>query len=270
MSATLSYAQLSSSISLSNGVGIDVSANLGQPTGQQTLTVEMARASGNSFYRIFWDQNHLAVYGYELQVELTTGGNALTAVAKPAGDQFAARYPNADAGKPVPTLSADQILGPLGSGQSATLDLFEIPGMGLHLTETVRVQFGAETGGGALKFSSLRVAIDQKQVAGPAPGSVAGRYAMFYLPGRGGFFFATEPAPGFAKTGAIDGNRMRFTVDNVEYDCVSTAPIHGTGGDLWVLHDASYKPEGNWTHARDQLEREDFFMAAADSLGWWQ
>jgi len=270
VSAAFGCAQLASTVSLSNGVQVEISANLGQPTGQQTITAEMTRASGDSFYRIFRDQNHLAVYAYELQIALTPDGNALRAVAKPVETEFAARFPDADAGKPVPTRSADQEVGPLGSGQSATIDLFEIPGMGIHLTETIRVRFGAE-GGGALRFSALRVSIDGKPVAGPASGSVAGRYVMFYLPGRGAYFFSTEPVAGrgFAKTGTIDRERMRFTVDNAEFECVSGAPIHGEGGELWVLHDASYQPEGNWTRSRENPGADEFFMAASDSLGWW-
>ena len=266
------HAQLSSRVSLSNGVGVQVSADLGQPTGQETLTVEMVRASGNSFYRIFWDQNHLAVYAWELQVDLTPNGSALIATAKPAEDEFARRFPNADAGKPVPTLSAEQQLGPLGPGQSAKLGLFEIPGVGLAVSETVRARFGAEnSGGGALRFSQLRVAADDNVIAGPAPGTVAGRYAMFYIPGRGGYFFSMEPVPGraFVKAGTLDGKRMQFAIDNVDYDCLATAPINGEGGEVWVMHDPAYQPAGNWTKDPQLGDRDQFFMAASDSLGWW-
>ncbi len=262
------WAQTSSTVSLNNGVRIQVTANLGQPTGQQTLTVEMARASGDSFYRIFWDQNHLAVYAYELQVALMPNGSSLRAIAKPAETEFASRYPNADAGKPVPTLSAEHSLGPLGSGQRATLNLFEIPGMGLDVSETIRVIFGAESGG-AIRFSALTVASDGVVIAGPGAGSVAGRYAMFYIPGRGGFFFSREPVAGraFLKAGTMEGNRMRFTIDNVDYECDSGATI-GTG-EIWVLHDAGYRPAGTWTGDAQSGFREQFFMGASDSLGWW-
>ena len=232
------------------------------------MTVEMARASGDSFYRIFRDQNNLAVYAYELQVALTPGGSSLRVEAKPAKTEFASRYPDVNIGKPVPTLPSTQTLGPLGSGQSARLELFEIPGLGLKVTETVRVRFGSETGG-ALRFSSLRVSSDGKELAGPASGSVAGRFAMFYIPGRGGFFFATAPVAGraFMNAGTIDGSRMRFTIDNVDYDCLSSTPIGG--GELWVFHDPSYRPAGNWTGDPQTNFREQFFIAASDSLGWW-
>jgi hypothetical protein len=271
MLAAACQAQLSSTISLSNGVRLQVSADLGQPTGQQTMNVEMARASGNSFYRIFRDQNQLAVYAYELAVDLTPNGQALRATAKPATDEFAARYHDANGGKPVPTLSSTHEMGPLASGQSARLELFDIPGLGLKVSETILVKIGGEPSGGTLRFSGLRVAVDGKQIAGPAPGGVAGRFVMFYIPGRGAFFFSSEPVPGrnFVQTGVANQNRMDFTAENVDYECLSTAPIQGVGGGLWVLYDASYRPAGNWTHDAQQGDRDQFFVAASDSLGWW-
>lgn len=235
------------------------------------MTVEMTRASGDSFYRIFWDQNHLAVYAYELAVALTPDGAAVQATAKPATTEFASRYPNADAGKPVPTLSSTASVGPLTSGQSGKLELFEIPGMGLKISETVQVKIGGDQSAGSLRFAGLRVAVNGAVIAGPSPGGAGGRYAMFYIPGRGAFFFSTEPVSGraFIKTGITDKNRMSFTVDNIVYECLANAPIHGDSSEVWVLHDASYQPAGNWTRDPQQGDREQFFTAASDSLGWW-
>ncbi len=268
----LGHAQVSSTISLNNGVQLEITAHLGQPTGEETLKVEMARASGNSFYRMFRDQNELMVFAYELAVNLSPAGDSLRATARPVENEFASRFPNADAGKPVPSLSSDQELGPLGSGQSADIGLFEIPGMGLKVSESIRVQMSQEGASGALHFIGLRVSIAGGPRS-PAPaGSVAGRYAMFYIPGRGGYFFATEDPgrPGFVKAGSIDRAEMRFTLDNENYVCTASAPILGPGAsaDLWVFHDPNYKPEGNWTRMPDST-RDQFFMAAADSLNWW-
>ena len=271
------HAQLSSTISLSNGVQLQISADLGHPTGQQQIEVEMARASGNSFYRIFRDQNHLAVFAYELVVDLTPDGQAVRATAKLATGEFAARYKDADAGKPVPTLSEVHEMGPLASGQSAKLGLFEIPGVGLAVSEIVQVKMGvAETGGGTryagqIRFGALRVASGGRVIAGPAPGAVVGKFAMFYVPGRGAFFFSAEPVPGraFLKTGVSDRGRLDFTVDNIDYQCLSSVPINGDSGELWVMHDAGYRPSGNWTGEPQRGEREQFFVAASDSLGWW-
>jgi hypothetical protein len=276
LAALGAFPQTSSTVIVSNGVQLEISADMGHPTGQEQLTVSVARASGDSFYRIFRDQNNLMVYAYELEVNLSPSGDAVTVTAKPAEDEFAARYPNADAGKPVPSLSSDHVLGPLGSGQSATLNLFEIPGMGLQVSDSVRVKLDQNGESGAMRFAGLRVFENNKLISGPPPpSSVAGRFVMFYLPGRGGFFFSAEPVPGrpFADAGTVERNRMRFTVENENFECTSSSPIlsGSSAGQVWVYHDPSYAPSGTWTQDPKTATpgEENFFTAASDSLGWW-
>ncbi len=46
-------AQSSSTVSLSNGVQLTVTASIGQPTGEQSVKIQLSPASGNSIYRIF-------------------------------------------------------------------------------------------------------------------------------------------------------------------------------------------------------------------------
>ncbi len=275
VASAIAFGQLSSLITVSNGVQIEIAADLGKPTGQEQLTVEMSRASGNSFYRIFRDQNKLAVFAYELRVDLASGGDALVVVAKPAENEFAARYPNADAGKPVPSLSSDHPLGSLSSGQSAMLGLFEIPGMGIKLTDTIKVKLNQSGGAGSLRLAGVRVTLNGSAISGaPPPASVAGKFVMFYLPGRGGFFFSSEPVTGrpFVNVGTIEGRRLRFTVNNDNFECIVTQPIlsQGENGQLWVYNDPSYVPESNWTQdPHSSTPGEQFFTAASDSLGWW-
>jgi hypothetical protein len=276
----VAFSQLSSTISLSNGIELNVTAKLGQPTGEETLNVEMARASGDSFYRMFRDQNKLVVFAYELFVGSLAGSDGFHVTAKLVGTEFAARFPNADGGKPVPTLSSDHELGPLRSGERAELGLFEIPGMGLKVIDTVQVKLspgGAPSG--QIRFSGLRVSINRTPTAGPqARGQVSGRYAMFYIPARGGYFFSIDPPPGlgFNKAGTVDGNHMQFTVDNETFDCVADAPIllHADRGEIWVLHNPAYKLSGKWTQTirpgqPAPAPSDEFFTAASDSLSWW-
>lgn len=275
----LCVGQGSSTVSLSNGVELKVAAKLGQPTGLENLTIEMSRASGDSFYRIFRDQNKLVVFAYELEVSRAGTGATFGITAKPVMTEFAARFPNADAGKPVPSLSSDHNLGPLRSGEHAELGLFEIPGMGLQVSDTVEVRVNPDGGGaGALRFGGLKVSINGKFVSGAAPRTpVSGRYLMFYIPGQGGYFFATDPPAGrpFLKAGSIDRNHMQFTVDNTTFDCVTDAPIlkSGESSEIWVYHDPAYQPSGNWTldlrAASTRAGSEEFFTAASDSLNWW-
>jgi hypothetical protein len=280
--AGMCMAQLSSTVALSNGVEVRVRANLGQPTGAETLKVDMARASGNSFYRIFKDQNNLAVFAYELSVGVSPDGEEVRFVGKPVETEFAARYPGADAGKPVPTLSSDHDFQPLQSGGDDEIGLFEIPGMGLRVSDSVAVTLhpgGEDAGsGGPLKFAAMTVSINGTAAAGPARSSVSGRYAMFFIPGRGAYFFATEAPLGraFTKAGSIDHNRIQFVVDNDSYEGSSSASIltGADSGELWVFHDPGYKPAGNWTQEirpaePDTPAKEEFFTAASDSLNWW-
>jgi len=236
----------------------------------------MARATGNSFYRIFRDQNQLAVYAYQLFFDLSGNGSAVRVTAKQYDEGFMAQFPYADAGKPTPTLSEERSLGPLSSGQTADLDLFEIPGMGLHVGETIAMQLDNRRERGPLRFSGLAIAINGKTVSGSQQSKVSGRFVMFYVPGHGGYFFSVEdPGRGFVKAGSIDGRHMRFSVDNDDYECLADSPIltRSSTGELWVLHDPSYQPEGDWTtHPRSGSTRaaaDQFFVAAADSLGWW-
>lgn len=273
-------AQDTTTVGLSNGVQIEVTASFGHPTGEETLTVEMARASGNSFYRIFRDQNHLAVYAYELVVDLGAGGENLMVNAKPVEDAFGHRYANADGGKPVPSLPTEHELGPLASGQSATLTLFEIPGMGLAISETIKAKLNQSGGaGGALHFAGIQVFVEKKLISGPAPkASVSGRFAMFYIPGRGGYFFSTQPVPdrAFINAGSIDGKHLDFSLDNETFHVTADAPIvtQSESSGLWVYHDAAYVPSGTWTldlHGTTtaQSAADAFFTAASDTLNWW-
>ncbi|HLH39166.1 MAG TPA: hypothetical protein VKX39_08470 [Bryobacteraceae bacterium] len=269
-------AQDSSTISLDNGVQIRVEANFGNPTGQETLRVQMVRARGNSFYRIFRDQNQLAVYAYELFFDLSGGGAAVAARARPYGPAFVDQFPLADGGKPTPTLAEERPLGPIGSGQSATLDLFEIPGMGLHVVETISVEIDSKRSAGPLRLADLQIAINGKPLPLAQQQPVSGRFVMFYLPGRGGYVLAAaDPGHGFVKAGVIDGNRATFFLDNDQYQCTTSQPIltRPESGQLWVLHLPDYKPAGSWTtHSRSGETRPaaaEFFAAASDSLNWW-
>jgi hypothetical protein len=66
-----------------------------------------------------------------------------------------------------------------------------------------------------IRFSALKVSINnQPGLPSGAVSIVAGRFAMFYIPGRGGYFFSTEPVdrPVFLDIGIVDGKYLQFTV----------------------------------------------------------
>ena len=276
-------AQESATVSLSNGIQLRVYASTsdGAPV---RLKTELEPASGNSFYRMYRDENGLVVFAYELAVERTPDGDQVRAIARPAGTEFAAKFPNADGGKPAPTLSAPRESGLLASGGRFAMEIPSDPGLQQVITDTVQIrisQRGApqtddETrGSAALRFDAINVSINGTLVSeGGAGAVVAGRYAMFYIPGRGGYFFSADPVSrrAFVQVGDVDGARLRFTLDGSNYECESEAPIlvHAERGQIWVYHDPAYRPAGNWTKIDPREEtREQFFAAASDSLNWW-
>jgi hypothetical protein len=282
---TLCLAQTSSTISLSNGIRVKVTANTGSNTSNDAsdnLKVEMKPATGNSIYRILRDDTGLAVWAYELVVDRLPDGDHFQIVAKPAGQEFAAKFPNADGGKPTPTFPIPIESPPLGAGGTFTVDIPTNPGLFEHRTDTVQVQpdprdDGKSGTGGPpapmIRFSNLKVSIAGKPVLANGPGAlVYGPYAMFYVPTRGGYFFSTQPVTSlpFVQVGDVDHNRLKFTVDNEDFECGSTVPIltQADRGQIWVYHDPQYKPAGNWTKSNPK-SADEFFTAASDSLNWW-
>jgi hypothetical protein len=277
--AAACYAQVSAQVALSNGVRVTITTQ--SDSGAPKLNISLQPASGDSFYRIFRDDNNLAVFAYELEVARTADGENFRVTAKPATEDFAARFPNADGGKPVPTLSAPLQSPLLSSGEGFTIPIPTAPELGQTLTDRVQILMG-ERGGGSqgtagsakIRFSGLKVSIHGQPASPSGAGTdVAGQYAMFFLPGHGGYFFSTDPVnqPSFPDVAIVDGRHLTFTIDNEMYDCMANAPIlvHSDRGQLWVYHDASYKPAGNWTTADPASTREEFFTAASDSLRWW-
>jgi len=274
------FGQAASVVSLSNGVQLRVGL---RGTGT-SLKTEMEPASGNSFYRIFKDENNLAVFAYEIVVGRTADGERFHIIAKPAGPEFATRFPNADGGKPVPTLSAQRDSEFLTSGRRFEVDIPTNPGTRESVIDSIQVVINrrgapvVESGapaGGRLRFVNLKVMVHGQEASSPGAGAVvSGRFAMFYLPGRGGYFFATQQVENlpFTHVGVVDRNVLRLTVDNESIDCTSEASIltQSERGEIWVYHDPNYKPEGNWTKTNPAGGSSDeFFTAASDSLKWW-
>ncbi len=274
LSLALGFAQLSSVVTLSNGIQVRIIGTA------SPLATSFEPASGNSFYRIYRDENKLTVFAYEIEVERTPDGSQFHVTAKPAGANFAARHPNADAGKPVPTLSEPLASPLLNSGGRFVIEVPTDPGITEKVTDTVQVVFNArgtlpqDSGPAELRFASLKVAINGKLASPAGAGAiVSGQYAMFYLPGRGGYFFATGPVTQrpFVQAGSVDKTRLRFQVDNDAYECESDTPIllKSDRGELYVYHDPGYRPSGNWTKNNPAATRDEFFTAASDSLSWW-
>jgi hypothetical protein len=271
-------AQQSSDIALSNGIRFRIIANAGTDT-PGPLKIEMKAATGNSVYRIFHDESGLAVYAYEIVIDRLPDGDHFQVIAKPAGEEFAAKFPDADGGKPTPTFSTSLQSPPLSSGGRFTIDIPTNPGWFEHRTDTVEVQPGPRGDREAqspplLRFVGLKVSINGQPV--PIHGAnttVTGQYAMFYIPKRGGYFFSTRPVDGprFVQAGIVDRTQLKFTIDNESYECAAAAQIlmQSDRGQVWVYHDQTFKPIGSWTKSNPNTKADEFFTAASDSLNWW-
>ena len=271
------FAQVSSTLSLSNGIRLRITSNTGNGVGD-SLKTEMKPATGNSIYRILHDESGLAVYAYELVVDRLPDGEHFQIVAKPAGEEFAAKFPNADGGKPTPTMSVPIESPPLGAGSRFSIEIPTNPGLFEHRTDIVEVQPSTRGDAGTppapmIRFVDLKVAINGKPVPTNGPGAnVSAQYTMFYIPKRGGYFFSTQPVESraFVQIGDVDRTRLKFNVDNEDFECVAAAPIltQFERGQIWVYHDPQYKPTGTWTKSNPKSP-DEFFTAASDSLNWW-
>lgn len=139
------FAQVSARVSLSNGIQLTITTR-SDNAAPVALKTSLEPASGDSFYRIFRDENNLAVYAYELEVARTADGENFRVTAKPATVDFAALFANADAGKPTPTLSTTLESPLLSSGNHFTIPIPTAPELGQTLTDTVQIQIGQRGG----------------------------------------------------------------------------------------------------------------------------
>jgi hypothetical protein len=274
------FARMSSVATLPNGIRVEVTTDPGNNAGDP-LKAELKPATYNSVYRIFHDQSGLAVYAYELVVERLPDGIHFQITAKPAGEEFAARFPYADGGKPTPTMPIPAESPPLGPEGRFTVEIPTNPGLFEHRTDTVTVQPDPrdrtaemdQKASPLIRFVDLRVIVGGKQLPVSGLGKdVSGRYAMFYIPKRGGFFFSAQPIPSRPSmpVALVDRARLKFTIDKEDVDCFAAAPILAkSGGDqIWLYHDPHYKPSGTSAKGNPK-QAEEYFTAASDTLNWW-
>ena len=273
------FAQNPAAVALPNGVHLRFTTDSGNGT-PGPLKTEVKPASGDSVYRIFRDETGLAVFAYELRVERTPDGDHFRLIAEPAGAEFAAKVPYADGGKPTPTIPRPIESTVLSPGGRFTIDIPTNPGLWEHRTDSVEIQPSprADIRAGPLAdtradrtsrsrdkllFVGLQVFINGKLVSPAGPGTmVSGRYTMFYLPGRGAYFFSTEPDRRLLwLAAAVDGTKLRFTIEGQSFLCNSEAPIVLSERDqVWVYFDRNYQPSAK--------PRNEFFTAASNSPNW--
>src|SRR5260370_18359183 len=170
----VAFGQAASVVSLSNGGQLRVGI---RGTGT-SLKTGMEPAFGNSFYGIFKDENNLDVFAYEIVVERTADGERFHIIAKPAGQAFAAQFPNSDGGKPVPTLSAPRDSEFLTSGRRFDVAIPTNPGTREDITDSIQVTINrrgpptADSGApasGSIRFGNLKVSVHAQWPTAPGP-----------------------------------------------------------------------------------------------------
>jgi len=99
-----------------------------------------------------------------------------------------------------------------------------------------------------MKISNYRLLINNQMVTQEKPqAGCAGPIVWFYVPGEGRFIFSIKPRAGydFQRIGAIEDNKIAFSVNGKNFEWQSESPIVGNGGkwNLYVLHDAKFEPD---------------------------
>lgn len=79
-------------------------------------------------------------------------------------------------------------------------------------------------------------------------GSCGGTVVWFYVQDKGQFVFSSNPHDGFEfqKVGTVRGNMISFWYKEDLYEIFSSSQIikDGNETDLWLMHDANYRPKG--------------------------
>ena len=249
---------------------------------RSALKTSLEPATGNSFYRIFRDENNLAVFAYELEVARTADGLNFRVTAKAATEAFATRFPNADGGKPTPTLSSPLESPLLNSGEKVH---HPRPFQSRARTEPHR--YGPDPAGPARSGERWRGELGADSFRGPESlhprkvgdpfrrrrrcvGSI--RHVLYPRTRR---LFLLQRARGSAavRTGGGGGRQASDASPSTMKPTIAPRArpilVHADRGQLWVYHDPNYKPAGNWTKAIRANVKDEYFTAASDSMQWW-
>ena len=237
--------------------------------------------SANSVFRVFYDRERRLVFGYELLAERVSPGDTFHVVAKPLTAEYLRNHPTEtlapgyDA-QHLPTLDSQRELPLVVAGDQASIDIPLNSPAGASVTDTVQVsletmqqmraQEAATTSYRYFDMRNVKVFLNGKLITPDANrGGVAGEHILLYLPGHGAFVFTNEPLPGysFEQLGYVNGNKLSFSFQADNYECVTDAPIlpRVENAEIWVIHDPDYQPKA-WTKS----PKDEFFTAGAGAV----
>jgi GWxTD domain-containing protein len=226
----------------------------------------------NTIRRVFIDSGGSLYFGYALVVEPLPSGKQFRVSVRPlsaederelrARESFQTRqiHPNYNSA----ALSRSSAPQTIADGDTFALDVLVNPKTGEKVTDYVTVSVSearlreTSTVDAAprdftledvmLKMINYQLFINGELVAGgKRSGAASGPVIWFHLQERGRFIFSLTPHEGydFQKLGTIERNRMKFTLNNEQYEWVSDVPVVDTGGpwNLYVLYDPNYVPD---------------------------
>lgn len=237
-----------------------------------STTFAEAYFKSNTIRRVFIDSGGSLYFGYAIVIEPIASTKQFRVSVRslsPEDEQdlkarksFQTRqiHPNYNAAG-LSRASAAQII---EDGDSFALDVLVNPKTGDKITDFVTVS-ASESGlretpvvesaprdftleDVTMKMINYQLFINNELVAGgKRSGAAAGPVIWFHLQERGRFIFSLKPHEGydFQKLGTIERNRMKFTLNNEQYEWVSDVPVVDTGGpwNLYVLYDPNYVPD---------------------------
>ena len=237
-----------------------------------SMTSAEAYFESNTIRRVFIDSGGSLYFGYALVVEPFASGKQFRVSVRPlsaedeqelrARKSFQTRqiHPNYNSA----ALSRSSAPQTIVDGDTFAFDVLVNPKTGDKITDFVTVSTSEARLREPLKVNSAprdftledvtmkminyQLFINNELVArGKRSGAAAGPVIWFHLQERGRFIFSLKPHTGydFQKIGTIERNRMKFILNNEQYEWVSDVPVVDAGGpwNLYVLYDPNYVPD---------------------------
>lgn len=242
-------------------------ANTPESKSLASLLYSQAFAGENRIiHRVLTDAQQNVVFGYDLWVTADPITKKFSIAVLPADEAFRRTFLKDSATlRPTGTFATfpkSTTPQTLDDGDAVSLELLVNHESGVKIVDVVSVTFNRAT----LRESNLEaapkdftldaVALGVKNYSLVINGTLvnkskssigfSGALLWFYVPDRGRFIFSLVPREGyeFQKIAVLDDNKIAFTIDNEEYEWLSSDSILPNGGtwNLWVLRDTKYTP----------------------------
>ncbi|MGI8554752.1 MAG: hypothetical protein ACR2LT_00110 [Pyrinomonadaceae bacterium] len=249
--------------SFANGITVATATKITPKNPPKPLfsSYDTAAADGNIIYRILKDDKNKIYFGYDLEVKEAGETGKYTVFIKPLSSESAKKSAGVE-GYKSNILHKYPDAFEVNEGDTIALDVMENPNTKEKVVDYIKIfykpapftDFFAERipirdftiNDVELKLTKFEVFADNQSIL-KSGSSAGGANLTLYLKGKGQFIFSLFPRAGYdlQKIGAIEGNKILFKYNGVDYKIVSGEPIIGIGGhwNLWVLHNSNYKPE---------------------------